>query len=57
MPETIKIFASTKSRVNEDTNGKNLSHLEVTEVLLVHFNFVSNNYQQYQRVLYTFLAN
>ena len=47
MPETIKIFASTKSRVNEDTNGKNLSHLEVTEVLLVHFNFVSNNYQQY----------
>ena len=36
---------------------KNTPHLEITEVLLVHFNIVNNDYQQDSRVLYTFTPN
>ena len=32
-----------------------MSHLEITEVVLVHCNIVKNDYQQYWRVLYTFV--
>ena len=31
--------------------------LEITEVALVHFNIISNDYQQDSRVLYTFFPN
>ena len=31
--------------------------LEITEVVLVHCNIVSNNYEQKSRVLYTFALN
>ena len=34
-----------------------MSHLEITEVVLVHCNIVNNNYQQDSRVLYTFVPN
>ena len=34
-----------------------MSHLEITEVVLVHCNIVNNDYQQYSRVLYTFVPN
>ena len=34
-----------------------MSHLEITEVVLVHCNVVSNNYQQDSSVLYTFVLN
>ena len=34
-----------------------MSHLEITEVALVHCNVVSNNYQQDPSVLYTFVLN
>ena len=36
---------------------KNVPHLEITEVVLVHFNIVNNDYQQDSRVLYTFTPN
>ena len=32
-----------------------MSYLEITEVVLVHCNIVNNDYQQYWRVLYTFV--
>ena len=32
-------------------------HFEITEVVLVHCNIVSNDYQQNSRVLYTFVPN
>ena len=38
-------------------NGENVPHLEITEVVLVHCNIVSNDYQQDSRVLYTFIPN
>ena len=34
-----------------------MSHLEITEVVLVHCNIVYNDYQQDSRVFYTFIAN
>ena len=36
---------------------KNVPHLEITEVVLVHFNIVNSDYQQDSRVLYTFTPN
>ena len=32
-------------------------YLEITEVVLIHFNVVNNSYQQNSRVLYTFVPN
>ena len=34
-----------------------MCHLEITEVVLIHCNIISNDYQQYSRVLYTFVPN
>ena len=34
-----------------------MRHLEITEVVLIHCNIISNDYQQYSRVLYTFVPN
>ena len=55
MPGTRKLLGSTKSKITKD--GKNVSHLEITEVILVHCNIVNNNYQEDSRVLYTFVPN
>ena len=46
-----------KQKKTKDKNGKNVPHLEITEVMLVHCNMVNNNYQQDSRVLYTFVPN
>ena len=35
----------------------NLPQSEITEVVLVHYNIVNNDYQQDSRVLYTFVPN
>ena len=34
-----------------------MAHFEIAEKLLVHCNIVNNYYQQYSRVLYTFVPN
>ena len=53
----MKLLRSIKSDINKDKNGENVPHLEINEVILVHCNIVSNNYQQDSRVLYTFIWN
>ena len=50
-PETMKLLGSTKSKIIEDENGKNVPHLEITEVILIHCNIANNDYQQDSRVL------
>ena len=45
-PETMKLLGSTENKITKDKNGENVPHLEITEVVLVHCNIVSNNYQQ-----------
>ena len=53
-PETMKVLGSTKNKINKDKSGENVPHLEITGVVLVHFD---NDYQQDSRVLYTFVRN
>ena len=55
--EAIKLLESTKNKINEDKNGKNVPPLEINEAELVHCNFVSNDCQQDSEVLYTFVPN
>ena len=56
-PETMKLLVSTKTKITKDKNGENVPHLEITEVVLVHYNIVNNDYQQDSRVLYTYVSN
>ena len=53
----MKLLGSTKNKRTKDESGENVSHLEITEVVLVHCNVVNNGYQQDSRVLYTFVPN
>ena len=55
--ETIKLLGSTESKITKDKNGENVPHLEVVELVLVHCNFVNNDYQQDSRIFYTFVPN
>ena len=57
MPETMKLLGSTKNIITKDKNDENVQHLEITEVVLVHYNIVNNDYQQDSRVLYMFVPN
>ena len=56
-PETMKLLGSTESKITQKKNGENVTHLEVVELVLVHCNFVNNDYQQDSRILYTFVPN
>ena len=42
----MKLLGSTKSKIDKDKNGENMSHLKINEVVLTHWNIVNNNYQQ-----------
>ena len=53
----MKLLESTKNKITKDKNGKNVPHLQITEVVLIHCNIVNNDYQQDARVLYTFVPN
>ena len=56
-PETMKLLGSTENKITKDKNSENVPHLEITEVVLVHCNIVSNDYRQDSRVLYNFVPN
>ena len=53
----MKLLGSTEYRITKDKYGENLSHVEITEVVLIHFNIVNNDYQQDARVLYISVPN
>ena len=53
----MKLLGSTENKITKDKNSENVPHLEITEVVLVNFNIVNNDYQQDSRVLYTFVPN
>ena len=44
MLETMKLIGSIKNKITKDENGENIPHIEVTEVVLVHWNIVNNDY-------------
>ena len=56
-PESMKLLGNTKNKVSKDINGESVSHLEVTEVVLVHCNVVNNDYQHDSRVFDAFTPN
>ena len=53
----MKLLGSTENKVAKDKNVKDVPHLEITEVVLVHCDVANNDYQQDSRVLYTFVPN
>ena len=55
-PERMKLPGSTRSKITKDKNDKNVPHLEITEVILVHSNIINNDYQQDLRILCTFVT-
>ena len=40
-----RLFGSTENEMAKNENGENVTHLEITEVVLVHCNIVTNGYQ------------
>ena len=44
-PEMMKLLMSSKGKITKDENGKNVPHLEFTEVILVYSSVVNNDYQ------------
>ena len=57
IPETMKLFQSTENTITKNQNGVNVPHFEITEVVLIHCNIVSNDYQQDSRVLSIFVPS
>ena len=55
-PEIMKLLGSTKSKITKNENGENVTHLEITEVVLILCNIANNNFQD-SRVLYKFVPN
>ena len=53
----MKLLESTKCKITQNENGENVSHLQFTEIVLIHCNVVNNDYQQDSRILYTFVPN
>ena len=56
-PETMDLLEITKSKITKDKNGRNVSNLEINELVLFHCNIVNNDYKQDSRVLYEFIPN
>ena len=44
-PEIMNLTGSTKNKITNDKNGRNVSQREITRVVLVHYNIVNNHYQ------------
>ena len=53
----MKLLGSTEIKITKDKNSENVPHLEITDVVLVHYNIVNNDYQQDSIISYTFAPN
>ena len=53
----MKLHGGIKTKITNNENGEIVPKLEITEVVLVYFNIVRNDYQQDSRVLYKFVPN
>ena len=53
----MKLLGSTKNVADKDKNRENVPKLESVEVVLVHCNFVKNDYQHASKVLFSFVPN
>ena len=48
--ETMQLLGSSKKDIDKNKDGEVVARLEAVEVVLVHCNFVNNNYQQASKV-------
>ena len=56
--ETTKLLGSTKNKIIKNENGKNVLHLELTEVVLVRCNIFNNIINMIQEsCIHLFLTN
>ena len=54
----MKLLGSTKSKITIDEICKNVPHLQITEVVLVHCNIVKINYHQiHESYIHLFLIS
>ena len=53
----MKLLGSAIIKIAKDKNVKKVPYLKTTEAISIYFNVVNNSYQQYSRVLYTFVSN
>ena len=53
----MTLLGSSENKITKVKHGENVSHLEITKLVLVHCNLVSNDYQEDSRMLYTFIPN
>ena len=49
-PETMILFGSTEKKININEHRENITHLEITDVVLVLCNIVNSDYQRDSRV-------
>ena len=49
----MKLLGSTKSKITKNDKSENVPNLEISEVVLAHFNIANNNYQQNSRAFYS----
>ena len=40
----MKLLGSTESKITKDKSSENMPHLEIAELILVHYNLVNNYY-------------
>ena len=55
--ETMQLLGSSKKVIDQNKDGELVPRLETVEVVLVHFDFVNNSYQQASKVLFTSIPN
>ena len=53
----MELLGSIENKITKDKNGEKVPHLEIAEVVLVHYDIVNNDYQQDSRVIYKFVLN
>ena len=41
----MKLLGNTKGKITKDKNDENVPYSEITEVVLIHCNFLNNSYQ------------
>ena len=41
----MKLLGSTENKITKDKNDEYIAHLEIKEVVLIHFNIVNDDYQ------------
>ena len=53
----MKLLKITKNKITKDKNHEKGPHLEITELVLVHFNIDDNDFQHDSGTLHPFVSN